>query len=75
MPEFRYEFPMELVRVIDGDTIVANIDLGFNLYKKATIRLLNIDTHELHGPNREKALEEKNLLRIGLRLMLKMVYL
>lgn len=36
------------VRVIDGDTLVANIDLGFNVWlHDQSIRLADIDTPEL----------------------------
>jgi len=36
-----YEYKAKLVRVIDGDTIVVMVDLGFNVHTKESIRLLN----------------------------------
>lgn len=36
----------EIVRVIDGDSFVARIDLGFHTYLEKNIRLLDIDAPE-----------------------------
>ena len=36
----------QVLRVIDGDTIVVNIDLGFNLSLTETIRIKGIDAPE-----------------------------
>ena len=45
----------KVVKVVDGDTIDAVIDLGFDLTKKERIRLAGIDTPE----SRTRDLEEK----------------
>lgn len=37
-------YRVEAVRIIDGDTIVLNIDLGNHLHWKRDFRLLGIDT-------------------------------
>ena len=50
-----YEYKIELDRVIDGDTIDANIDLGFDESVKKRIRFLGINTPE----SRTRDLEEK----------------
>tara|TARA_R110002020_G_scaffold282714_1_gene498380 strand:+ start:2894 stop:3226 length:333 start_codon:yes stop_codon:yes gene_type:complete len=50
-----YEYRAKLVRVIDGDTVDAKIDLGFDVWVKKRIRLHGIDTPE----TRTKDLEEK----------------
>ena len=50
-----YEYQAYLLRVIDGDTIDVDIDLGFNIKVKKRIRLYNIDTWEI----RTRDLEEK----------------
>ena len=50
---FRYN--CKLIRVIDGDTVDAMIDLGFNIWIKKRIRLYGINTPEI----RTKDLEEK----------------
>ena len=42
-----FEYKCKLVRVIDGDTIDVDIDLGFGVWlKKQRIRLYGIDTPE-----------------------------
>ena len=51
-----YEYRCEIVRVVDGDTIDVNIDLGFDTWiHKERIRLKGIDTPE----SRTRDLEEK----------------
>ena len=51
-----YEYRVEIVKVIDGDTVDVNIDLGFGVWmKKQRIRLFGIDTPE----SRTRDLEEK----------------
>ena len=42
-----YEYPCKIIRVIDGDTVDVDIDLGFDVWlKKQRIRLYGIDTPE-----------------------------
>lgn len=41
-----YEYNAKLKRVVDGDTIDAYIDLGFNTSKTIRVRLKGIDTPE-----------------------------
>jgi len=42
-----YEYRVENIRVIDGDTVDVDIDLGFGVWmKKQRIRIYNIDTPE-----------------------------
>ena len=50
-----YKYNAKLIRVIDGDTIDALIDLGFDVWVKKRIRLYGIDTPE----TRTRDLEEK----------------
>ena len=50
-----YIYEINLVRVVDGDTIDAEIDLGFNVKIKKRIRFVGIDTPE----SRTRDLEEK----------------
>jgi len=51
-----YEYRANLVRVIDGDTIVFNIDLGFNIWiQKESVRFAYINAPEV----RTKDLVEK----------------
>jgi len=53
-----YHYKAKLVRVIDGDTIDVDIDLGFDVWlKKQRIRLAGIDAPESRTRNKlEKAL-------------------
>ena len=50
-----YTYNIELLRVVDGDTIDAKIDLGFDVSIKKRVRFLGIDTPE----SRTRDLEEK----------------
>mgnify|MGYP001185340538 FL=1 len=51
-----YEYSCRIVRVVDGDTVDIDIDLGFDLWlKKQRIRLYGVDTPE----SRTRDLEEK----------------
>jgi len=50
-----YEYNVKVVRVIDGDTIDVDIDLGFNtVLKKQRIRLYGIDTPESRTRDKEE---------------------
>ena len=44
-----YNYRSTLVRVVDGDTIVFNIDLGFRIQYSCTVRLSGVDTPEIYG--------------------------
>ena len=50
-----YEYNATLDRVVDGDTVDALVDLGFDTWKKVRIRLMGIDAWE----SRTRDLEEK----------------
>ena len=52
-----FDYRCKLTRVVDGDTIDVNLDLGFNVWHKARVRMLGIDTPE----KRTRNLEEKVL--------------
>ncbi len=42
-----YEYKVEIVKVIDGDTVDVNVDLGFGVWlHKERVRLYGIDTPE-----------------------------
>jgi len=51
-----YNYKAKLMRVVDGDTIDAEIDLGFKIFIKERIRLMGIDTPE----SRTRNLAEKS---------------
>lgn len=48
-----------VIRVIDGDTIEVDIDLGFYSSIRQRIRLLRIDCDEIVGLNKQSGLEAK----------------
>ena len=41
-----YEYKCDITRVVDGDTVDAEIDLGFDIVYKSRVRLYGIDTPE-----------------------------
>mgnify|MGYP001169158443 FL=1 len=55
-----YEYKAKLIKIIDGDTIDAEIDLGFGIKVKKRVRFLGINAPE----TRTRDLHEK---RAGLR--------
>ena len=57
-----YEYNCELVRVVDGDTVDVDINLGFGVWlRKERIRLYGVDTPE----SRTRDLEEKKFGKIA----------
>ena len=48
-----YEYKATLVRVIDGDTYWLMVDLGLRVFHRDKFRLLDVDTPEVYGKNRE----------------------
>lgn len=58
-----YDYDAVVTRVIDGDTVETEVDVGFNLWlKRIRFRLVGVDTPELHDSDpvkREKANEAK----------------
>ena len=60
-----YIYRVIVTRVVDGDTVDVDIDLGFNEYKKDRVRLMGIDTPESRTRNlKEKALGLKSKARL-----------
>ncbi len=51
----KHGYSCKLVRVVDGDTCDAMIDLGFDVWVKSRIRFYGVDTWE----SRTRDLEEK----------------
>ena len=50
-----YYYKIEILRVVDGDTVDVRIDLGFNVWHKCRVRLMGINAPE----SRTRDLEEK----------------
>ena len=49
-----YEYKVKITKIIDGDTVDADVDLGFNHYKKDRIRLMGLDTPESRTSNKQE---------------------
>ena len=78
-----YYYKAEVVRVIDGDTIVCNIDLGFdNWLHNEHVRLLGINTPEVRTKDviekaaglEAKAFVERKLQDAGNKVVLETAY-
>jgi micrococcal nuclease len=52
-----YVYKAKLDRVVDGDTVDANIDLGFDISINKRIRLAGIDTPETRTRNKEEKIK------------------
>ena len=57
----KYIYRAKLDRVVDGDTVDALIDGGFNIWFKKRIRFMGLDTWE----SRTRDLEEKKLGKLA----------
>lgn len=49
-----YDYGCYVTRVIDGDTCEVEVDLGFHLQQRMTVRLLGINAPEMTGESKEK---------------------
>lgn len=61
-----FQYYARIIEVIDGDTVDAEIDLGFNICHKIRIRLHGINTPESRTRNKEekvRGLAAKNRLK------------
>lgn len=61
-----YQYKAKLVKVVDGDTVDLEVDLGFYASVRTRFRLYGIDTKELRDKdpkNRAEALLAKERLR------------
>lgn len=58
-----YYYKAHIIDVYDGDTVTAEIDLGFFVKFKEKFRLLGINTPELRGSEREQGLVSRDAVR------------
>ena len=54
-----FEYSAEVIKIVDGDTLAARIDLGFDVHVNKRIRLMGIDTWE--SRTRDKAEKVKGI--------------
>jgi len=59
-----YEYEISSLRIIDGDTITATVDLGFGVHKKETFRLYGINAPETRGSEKEAGIRATKALRM-----------
>ena len=74
------DYPADVVRVIDGDTVAVNVRVWPSVLIETSIRVLGVDTPELRGKcesEREKAREARSFVRkllpAGSKIVLKKV--
>jgi endonuclease YncB( thermonuclease family) len=54
-----YEYNAEVIRIVDGDTIVLRIDLGFKLFWKVSCRLHGINCPEIRSKDSQERIAAK----------------
>ena len=52
-PEVNYVSRAELVKIVDGDTLRLDIDLGYTIRCRRDVRLSGVDTPEVRGSERD----------------------
>jgi micrococcal nuclease len=58
-----YTYKAAVVRIVDGDTIIVDIDLGFGVWlREQSVRLAKINAPEIRGATREAGLVAKDFL-------------
>lgn len=57
-----YIYRARVTRVIDGDTVEADVDLGFSVKISTKLRLYGIDAPEIRGKEKEKGAESRDHL-------------
>lgn len=67
-----YEYAATVLRIVDGDTLHATIDLGFDQRVDKTLRLAGIDAPEKNTPEGFAALAwlEQRLALSGMRVLI-----
>jgi len=57
-----FQYKAKVERVVDGDTLWVDVDLGFFLRQKMHLRLYGINTPEIRGAEREAGLRAKQFV-------------
>lgn len=58
-----YQYNAKIISVYDGDTVTAEVDLGFNVTITEKFRLVRINAPEVRGEEREDGLKSRDRLR------------
>lgn len=56
-----YTYYATLEKVVDGDTLELNVDLGFKISTRIRARLLGVDTPEIYGVKKESVEYQKGM--------------
>lgn len=62
MTQPSYDYNAKLIRVVDGDTVWVDIDLGFRTRREEILRLYGINAPEIVGSEKPKGLVTKTRL-------------
>jgi micrococcal nuclease len=65
-----YEYRGKILKVVDGDTMDFEVDLGFKIKIILRLRILGLDTAELHSQNEEEKIHAKAALAKAIELLL-----
>jgi micrococcal nuclease len=58
-----YTYKAAVTRIVDGDTVIVDIDLGFGVWlKEQSLRLAKINAPEIKGSSRESGIAAKDFL-------------
>jgi micrococcal nuclease len=55
-----YTYQAKIDRVVDGDTLILEIDLGFHLTCKQSVRLLGLNAPEMHAQDEQERIKARN---------------
>ena len=61
-----HEYRARVVRVVDGDTLVLDVDLGFRIRHEVVVRLAGIDAPEMVGAARPAGEAAKDFVKTWL---------
>jgi micrococcal nuclease len=61
-----YTYQAQVLRVIDGDTVELDIDLGFDIRHRCMARLRGINAPEVTGATKESGLMSRDALKMML---------
>ncbi len=57
-----FQYKAKVMRIVDGDTLWVEVDLGFFLRQSMYLRLYGLNTPEIRGPEREQGLKAKDFV-------------
>ena len=58
-----YEYACKVLKIVDGDTVDCEVDLGFTVKVEVRFRLAGINAPEVKGESKDKGLATKNELK------------